>query len=80
MCREHRWTRWLSALHNRGVAWGRKGEPEKELADYTRVIENLPGAPVDQVAKALGCRGWHNYERKDFAAFLADTAAAFEKL
>jgi hypothetical protein len=41
------------ALYNRGVAWGEKGGSDKELADYTRVIEELPGAPVEEIAAAL---------------------------
>ncbi len=44
------------ALINRGVAWGKKEEVERELADYTRVIEQLPGAPVDDVALSLNNR------------------------
>jgi hypothetical protein len=37
------------ALRNRGVTWGQKGETEKALADYTHLIEQLPGAPVEDV-------------------------------
>ena len=45
------------ALYNRGVTWGQKGETGKEIADYTRLIEQLPEAPVEQVAQALYNRG-----------------------
>jgi tetratricopeptide (TPR) repeat protein len=43
------------------------------------MIEQLPGAPVDQVARALGARGWVNYTRNAHAAFLADTESALKK-
>jgi tetratricopeptide (TPR) repeat protein len=41
------------ALYNRGVAWDKKGETQKELADYTRLIDELPDAPVPHVGTAL---------------------------
>ncbi|PYL71789.1 MAG: hypothetical protein DMF26_18330 [Verrucomicrobia bacterium] len=50
------------------------------MADYTRLIEQLPGAPAEQVAMALGGRGWTNYLRGDYSAFLADTEVAVNKL
>jgi tetratricopeptide (TPR) repeat protein len=50
------------------------------LADYTHLIEQLPSAPVEEVATALGARGWTNYLRGDFSAFLADTEVAANKL
>ena len=46
------------ALFNRGVAWGEKGDSENELADYTRVIQDLKGVQVGQVAQALNNRAY----------------------
>ena len=40
---------------------------------------DLPAAPVDQVALALGNRGWSNYQRGLYSEFLVDTQAALEK-
>jgi hypothetical protein len=51
-----------------------------EIADYSRVIDQLPVAPVEQVARALGNGGGDHYERGMYAAFLGDTEAALEKL
>jgi tetratricopeptide (TPR) repeat protein len=44
------------ALFRRGFSFGATGQPEKEIADYTRVVE-LAGAPVAQIARALVNRG-----------------------
>ncbi|MGJ5817534.1 tetratricopeptide repeat protein [Paludibaculum fermentans] len=68
------------ALHNRGVVWGQAGEPDKALADYTRVIEDLPGTPVEQVARALVNRGvvWGQTGEPDKA--LADYTRVIEDL
>jgi tetratricopeptide (TPR) repeat protein len=43
------------------------------------MIEQLPGAPVEQVARAHGNRGWTHYGRKAYPEFLADTEAALSK-
>jgi tetratricopeptide (TPR) repeat protein len=48
------------------------------MADWSQTIE-LPDAPVDLVARALGGRAWVNYTRKAYAAFLADTENALKK-
>ncbi len=45
------------ALFNRAVAYGDLQETERELADYERLINDLPDAPVEQVASALYNRG-----------------------
>ena len=50
------------------------------MADYSQVIDQLPGAPVEPVARALGNGGGDHYERGMYAAFLSDTEAALEKL
>jgi tetratricopeptide (TPR) repeat protein len=68
------------ALHNRGVAWREKGEPDKELADYTRLIEQLPGAPVDQLAIALHNRGVAWREKGEPDKELADYTRLIEQL
>ena len=64
-----------SMFFSRGVRHGQQGDSAAEIADYTRAID-LPGAPPEQVAKALGNRGWMRYEAREFPAFLADTQAA----
>ena len=43
-------------LRNRAIVYGRLGAVEKELADYTDIIE-MPGATIEQKAKALLNRG-----------------------
>lgn len=53
------------ALNNRGVAHRQKGDTDKAIADYTQVIENLPGAPVDQVARALNNRSFAYGQKGD---------------
>ena len=58
----------------------KKGDTDKAIADYSRVIDQLPVAPVEQVARALGNGGGDHYERGMYAAFLGDTEAALEKL
>ncbi len=44
------------ALLNRGVLFGKQGQIENEIADYTAVLE-MPGLPADHVARALFNRG-----------------------
>jgi tetratricopeptide (TPR) repeat protein len=46
-----------AALFNRGLVYGKQGQLEKEVEDYTRLIDGLAGAPVEQVAAALFNRG-----------------------
>jgi tetratricopeptide (TPR) repeat protein len=60
------------ALYNRGVTWGKQGDTNKELADYTRVIEQLPNAPVEQIAQTLYNRGVRRGEMGDTENELAD--------
>jgi tetratricopeptide (TPR) repeat protein len=62
------------------VTWGQKGETEKELADYTRVIEQLPDAPVEQVAKALNNRGVTWGRKGETEKALADYTRVIEQL
>ncbi len=35
-----------------GITYGKQGESEKEIADYTAVVQ-MPDAPAEQMAKAL---------------------------
>ena len=58
----------------------KKGDTDKEIADYSRIIDQLPGTPDEQVARALANRGWHHYEGGMYAAFVSDTEAALEKM
>ena len=48
------------ALFNRGVTYGKHGEQEKEIADYTAVVQ-MPDAPAEQKAEALVNRGWMQF-------------------
>jgi tetratricopeptide (TPR) repeat protein len=57
-----------------------KGETEKALADYTRVIEQLPGAPVEQVAAALVNRGATWGQKGETEKALADFTRVVEQL
>lgn len=68
------------ALCNRGVAWGKKGETDKALADFTHLIERLPDAPVELLAQALCNRGvaWAKKGETDKA--LADYTRVIEQL
>ena len=59
---------------------GQKGDTDKELADYTRLIEQLPGAPVEQVAKALYNRGVTWGQKGDTDKALADYTRVIEQL
>ncbi len=68
------------ALINRSVAWGRKGEADKELADCTKLIEELPEAPVEQVARALVNRGAAWGRKGDTDKQLADYTRVIEQL
>ena len=68
------------ALVNRGFTWVQKGDPEKALADYTRVIEQLPNAPVEQVAQALVNRGVAWGQKGELEKALADYARVIEQL
>jgi tetratricopeptide (TPR) repeat protein len=53
----------------RGTTWALKGDDDKALADWTRVIEQLPGVPVKHIAKAYINRGiiWHRKSQIDKA-------------
>ncbi|PWT85368.1 MAG: hypothetical protein C5B58_03210 [Acidobacteria bacterium] len=68
------------ALVNRGIIWGQKGETEKELADYTHLIEQLPDAPVDEVAAALRNRGVIWGQKGETEKELADYTHLIEQL
>jgi hypothetical protein len=43
------------------------------------VIEELPGAPVEQIAQALVNRGWCHYDDNHFAGFLSEIETALSK-
>ena len=53
---------------------------EKALADYTRLIEQLPGAPVEQVAQALDKRGVASSQQGETEKELADYTRVIEQL
>jgi len=62
------------------------GDRGKEIADYTAVIE-LPGAPVEQIAKALYSRGVTHFQnsrkpesKSDFDALIRLSEAPMEQL
>jgi tetratricopeptide (TPR) repeat protein len=60
------------SLYNRGVTWGKLGETNKELADYTKVIEEFPNAPVERIAQTLFNRGVKHGQMGDTEKELAD--------
>jgi tetratricopeptide (TPR) repeat protein len=68
------------ALISRGIAWSQQGDTEKEIADYTRVIEQLREAPVQQVALALVYRGLAWSQKGDTEKEIADYTRVIEQL
>ncbi|MCC7377148.1 MAG: SIR2 family protein [Verrucomicrobiales bacterium] len=68
------------ALVNRGVSRGRRGEPEKEIADYTRVIEKLTNASADLIAQAFVNRGVTLGHNGELEKALADYTHVIEHL
>jgi tetratricopeptide (TPR) repeat protein len=74
------------ALIRRGLCYGEKGETDKEIADYTAVIE-MPGAPVDQVAMArnnraicYGQKGESDKAIADYTAVIGTTEAPVDEV
>ena len=63
------------ALVNRGVRFGQQGNPEREIADYTAVIE-MPDAPAEQKANALGNRSWNSFVAGQIREAIADARQA----
>ncbi len=68
------------ALFSRAFKWGEQGETEKEMADYTRVIEEVEGAPVEQVASALFNRGFRWGEEGETEKAISDYTRVIEEL
>ena len=62
------------ALFYRGCAWGRQGEREKAVADYTTLIE-MPDAPAEEKAYALFNRGLVWGDRDEHERAMADWTA-----
>jgi tetratricopeptide (TPR) repeat protein len=67
---EHR----VLALFRRGVCFGYKGNLDKEIEDYTALID-LPKAPAEQVARALLNRGYRFGQKGDLDKELKDYTA-----
>jgi hypothetical protein len=59
---------------------GAEGRIGKAIADYFRVIEELPGAPVEQVAKALNNRGVTWGQKGESEKSIADCFRVIEEL
>jgi tetratricopeptide (TPR) repeat protein len=59
--------------YNRGLAWGKKGDHDKAIADYTRAIEIDP-----KYAKAYNNRGFSWYNKGDYDKAIADYTKAIE--
>jgi tetratricopeptide (TPR) repeat protein/protein involved in polysaccharide export with SLBB domain len=72
------------AYYNRGIAYARKGEQDKAIADYTEAIRLNPSSPSDYEARAIAFIGRGEYERavNDLQAVFrlnpTDPAASFE--
>jgi tetratricopeptide (TPR) repeat protein len=62
------------ALINRGFTYGQQGDIERELSDYSAVVE-MPDAPVDQRAMALINRGFTYGQQGDIERELLDYSA-----
>jgi tetratricopeptide (TPR) repeat protein len=65
------------SLLNRGFAYGKHGEQEKEIVDYTAVVE-MPDAPVEQKAKALVNRGFTYGQQGEAERAIADYTAVVQ--
>jgi tetratricopeptide (TPR) repeat protein len=61
----------------RGACYGQKGETDKEIADYTAVVD-MPGAPVEEVATAWLCRAWRYGQKGETENEIADYTAVVE--
>ena len=64
-------------LYNRGVTYGKRGDTEKGIADYSAVIE-MPDAPAEQKAQALVNRGVTYGKRGDTEKEIADYSAVIQ--
>jgi tetratricopeptide (TPR) repeat protein len=69
-----------AALVNRGVLHSQQNRHAEALADYSRVIDALPGAPVEQVATALVNRGVLHGQQNRPAEELADYTRVIDAL
>ena len=65
------------ALFNRGSKYSERGEPEKEIADYTALIQ-MADAPADPKAKALFNRGIRYGQRGEPEKEIADYTALIQ--
>ena len=63
------------ALFNRGVIYGKHGEQEKAIADYTAVVQ-MPDAPAEQKAQALVSRGWMHFVAGHYSEAIQDNRQA----
>ena len=61
----------------RGFTYGQQGDFERELSDYSAVVE-MPDAPVDQRAKALFNRGVTYGQQGDIGREMSDYSAVLE--
>ena len=59
------------------MAWGKKGKPDKKIADYTAVVE-MADAPVREKARAFANRAWAFYRAGDVTALVSDSRRALE--
>ena len=66
------------AYFRRGICYGKKGEVDKAIAEYSAAIE-LPGAPVDQVSKARVNRGFYYSQKGEDDKAIADYTAVIER-
>jgi tetratricopeptide (TPR) repeat protein len=59
-------------LVSRGAAYEQKGDSDKLMADYTRVIDELRGVPIETLGRALINRGVAWGRRRDWDRSVAD--------
>ncbi len=65
------------ALFNRGVTYGKHGEQEKEIVDYTAVV-HMPDAPAELKAQALVNRGSTYGQQGESEKAIADYTAVVQ--
>lgn len=65
------------ALVRRGFCFGQQGEHEKEIADYSAVLD-LPDAPAELVAQARALRGACFGQQGEFEKAMADFSAVLD--
>jgi tetratricopeptide (TPR) repeat protein len=68
------------AFTERAFTYGKMSESDKEIADYSHVIEQLSGLQVGVLARALNNRGFAYFRKGEFEKALADYTQVIDQL